>query len=91
MTAKRHGFVLNCVGGYPTLNILKSTELYIFKQVNFTVCELYLNKTATKKRKLSSKATCPSSNNDIRCRFLLHKNVSFLILIKHDKKKTMGD
>lgn len=51
MTAKGHGFLLNCGGGYTTLNILKSTELYIFKQVNFTVCELHLNKTATKKKK----------------------------------------
>ena len=26
------------------MNILKSTELYTFKQMSFMVCELYLNK-----------------------------------------------
>lgn len=32
------------------MNILKTTELYTLKQVNYMVCELYLNKAILKKK-----------------------------------------
>ena len=32
------------------MNILKPTELYTLKQVNYMVCELYLNKAILKKK-----------------------------------------
>ena len=35
---------LDSVYGCTTKNMLKTTELYTFKKVNFMVCKLYLNK-----------------------------------------------
>jgi len=32
------------------MNILKTTELYTLKQVNYMVCKLYLNKAIPKKK-----------------------------------------
>ena len=32
------------------MNILKTTELYTLKQVNYMVCELYLNKAILRKK-----------------------------------------
>lgn len=39
------------------MNILKTTELYTLKQVNYMVCELYLNKAILKKKGKLKKLT----------------------------------
>ena len=70
------------------MNILKTTELYTLKQVNYMVCEWYLNKAVLKKK--SKKLT--NTEKEIQKKFisiLLRTlwGLSFILIVHYTLNK----